>query len=134
MIRNVETSTDRFRRDFDRWLDRSNLDGTTREDRYNSHVKKFEKATDRLRSEFDRNDRRWETREQVQETLNAAKPVAQMMNNHRFGRNLENQWRNLRKALNMLASTYSCFDRWRDFGLARSVKESQRFSKTQDSE
>lgn len=106
VIRNVEIGADHFRKDFDRWLDRSNLDGTTKEDRYNSRVKRFENATDRLRSEFDRSDRWWETREHVQETLNAAKPVAQMMNNRGFGRNLENQWRNLRRALNKLASTY----------------------------
>jgi hypothetical protein len=106
VIKNVEIGSDEFRKDFDRWLDRSNLDGTTKEERYNSRVKNFEKATDRLRSEFDRKDKWWETREHVQETLNAARPVGQMMNNRGFGRNLETQWRHLRKALNKLAVTY----------------------------
>lgn len=106
VIKNVEIGSNEFRKDFDRWLDRSNLDGTTKEDRYNSRVRNFEAATDRLRSEFDRKDRWWETREDVQGVLNAARPVGQMMNNRGFGRNLETQWRQLRKALNKLASTY----------------------------
>src|SRR5687767_5580209 len=38
LIRNVEQSAQEFRRDFDRWLDRSPLDGQRREDEYNQRV------------------------------------------------------------------------------------------------
>jgi hypothetical protein len=106
VIRNVELGANDFRKDFDRWLDHSRLEGSEKEDRYNSKVKAFERATDKLRSEFDRSDKWWETRANVQETLTQARPVAEMMRRNRFGRDLEFQWNKLRKALNKLASTY----------------------------
>ena len=106
IIKNVETSADTFRKDFDHWLDHSHFDGKEKEDKFNSKVKRFEKATDKLRSEFDRNDSWWETRNEVQKTLDEARQVGQMMRNHEFGRDVERQWANLKRDLNKLASTY----------------------------
>jgi hypothetical protein len=106
IIKNVEIGSDEYRRDFDRWLDDSRLDGSEREDRYNSRVRTFENAADKLRSEFDKKDRWWEVRDDVNATLNAARPVGEMMRSRRFPRNLEFQWNKLRKALNKLADTY----------------------------
>lgn len=109
VIANTERVANDFRRDLDRWLDNSRLDGTEREDRYNSKVRVFEEATNRLRAEFDRRDKWWETRDQVREVLDAAKPVADFMRRpgrRKYSSVLANQWWHLRKQLNKLAYTY----------------------------
>ena len=94
VIARLERNANDFRRDLDRWLDVSRIDGTRREDEYNSRVRVFEEATNRLRAEFNRRDRWAETRDQVKEVLDAAKPVAEMMRRRgrRNSRVLDSQW------------------------------------------
>ncbi|HVF86969.1 MAG TPA: hypothetical protein VM866_05235 [Pyrinomonadaceae bacterium] len=106
IIRQLESSSDDFRRDFDRNLDQSRRDGTRMEDTFNARVKRFEDAVDTLRGEFDRRDDWWESRNNVQQMLEAARPVSVMMNNRRFRGNLVSQWRKLRRNVNDLARTY----------------------------
>ena len=106
IIKNVENSAERFRKDFDRWLDHSHFDGKEREDKFNSRVKRFDQATDRLRHEFDRRDSWWETRNEVQKMMTEADSVSHMMRGHEFGRDVEDQWRRLRSDINKLAGTY----------------------------
>lgn len=107
LINRIETGSNRFRRDLDHDLDRSRLDGSRREDNINIDVKKFEEAFNQLRSEFDRNDRWWETRKHVETSLDAARPVAVRLRNNRMSQNVQNQWRNLRRDLNQLATRYN---------------------------
>jgi hypothetical protein len=108
VIARLERNANDFRRDLDRWLDNSRMDGTRREAEYNGRVKAFEQATNRLRAEFDRRDKWWEARDQVKEVLETAKPVAEVMRRggRRNSRDLENQWWTLRRQLNKLATTY----------------------------
>ena len=106
IIKSVEDSADRFRKDFDHWLDHSRFDGKEREDKFNSKVKKFEESTDRLRHEFDRTDSWWKTRNEVQKMLNEGDSVSRMMRSHQFARDVEDQWRRLRSDINKLAATY----------------------------
>lgn len=108
VIANLERNANEFRRDLDRWLDNSRMDGTEREDYYNSKVRVFEEATNRLRAEFDRRDKWWETRDQVRDVLNAAKPISDFMRRprRRPSQTLSNHWWHLRKELNKLATTY----------------------------
>ena len=106
IIKDVESSSERFRKDFDHWLDHSHFDGKEREDKFNSKVKRFDQATDRLRHEFDRRDSWWETRTEVQKMMTEADSVSRMMRSHEFGRDVEDQWRRLRSDINKLASTY----------------------------
>ena len=106
IIKTVENSANRFRKDFDHWLDHSRFDGKEREDKFNSKVKKFEQSTNRLRHEFDVRDSWWETRNEVQKVLTEGDSVSRMMRGHEFGRDVEDQWRRLRSDLNKLASTY----------------------------
>lgn len=107
IIRRVEEGSDRFRKDLDRDLDRSRLDGSKKEDRINENIKKFERALDELRKDFDRRDSWWESRSNVQVALDAARPVATRMRNNPFSENVRAQWRNLRNDLNRLAATYN---------------------------
>lgn len=107
IIRRVEEDSNRFRQDLDRDLDRSRLDGSKKEDRINEDVRRFEDALDRLRREFDRNDSWWESRNNVQVALDAARPVETRLRNNTFSSNVQNQWRNLRRDLNKLAFAYN---------------------------
>lgn len=97
IIRNLETSSDVFSRDF------KNRNTSSSERRI---VDRFENAVDGLRRNFDRNDNWWSTRNDVQGIMDEAQQVNQLMNNERFARPLEVQWRNLRRDINQLAATY----------------------------
>jgi hypothetical protein len=97
IVRNLETSSDVFSRDF------KNRNTSTSERRI---VDNFENAIDRLRRNFDRNDNWWSTRNDVQSIMDESQQVNQLMNNERFARALEVQWRNLRRDINALANTY----------------------------
>lgn len=106
IIERLETSSDEFRRDFDRAMDNSNLNGTAQETRFNNMVRDFENSVDRLRREFDRNDTWWNTRNDVQNMVRNASPVNTMMNTLPFRRNIERQWVRLRNDVNTVADTY----------------------------
>ena len=105
-IDRLENSSNTFRRDFDRYMDRSNLNGTDTEDRYNDMVADYEDALDRLRSEFNRRNNWWESRSDVQEMLSRAEPVNGIINGLPFSRNIESRWRNMRNDINKVADTY----------------------------
>lgn len=106
IIRRVESSSNRFQREVDRYLDYSRLNGTRREDNINEDVRQFAAALDGLRREFDRRDNWWETRQQVEAALVPAREVAVRFRNNRFDYRLQSQWRNLERDLNQLARTY----------------------------
>lgn len=97
IIRDLETSSDVFSRDF------RNRNTSNNERRI---VDNFENAVDRLRRNFDRNDNWWNTRDDVQGIMDESRRVNQLMNNERFARPLEAQWRDLRRDINLLANTY----------------------------
>jgi hypothetical protein len=106
IISKLETSSNTFRRDFDRAMDNSSLNGSSTEDRYNAEVRQYENSLDRLRRDFDRNDNWWETRSDVSDVIREAQTVNTMMNTIAFRRNLERQWNSMRNDLNSLADTY----------------------------
>ncbi len=106
IIKLIEDNTDVFRKEVDRYLDRSRLDGTRAEDRINDRVKEFEHATDDLRKDFDRRDSWWESRDHVRRMLDKARPVADIFRRGRFGPALEVEWKRLRRNINRLATTY----------------------------
>jgi hypothetical protein len=106
IISNLEQSSDSFRRDFDRYLDESSLNGTREEDRLNDIVRDYENSLDNLRRNFNDTDRWWDNRADVQDLMRDARPVNAMMNNLPFARKLERQWRNMRRDINKLADTY----------------------------
>ncbi len=105
-IDKLETSSNRFRNDFDRFMDRSNLNGTRTEDEYNGYVEDYENSLDRLRNQFNRRRNWWDNRSNAEEMLNRAQPVNTMMNAIPFARNLERQWRTMRNDINKVADTY----------------------------
>jgi len=106
IISKLEASSNRFRADFDNAMDRSNLNGTNEEDRFNGMVKDYENALNRLRRDFDRTNSWWDARNNVQYAIQRAEPVNNMMNSIAFRRNLERQWTAMRNDLNTLADTF----------------------------
>jgi len=109
-IASVEQTSNIFRRDFDRYLDQSNLNGTREEDRLNAIVQNYERSLNSLRINFDRTDSWQETRSNVQDVMRDARPVNQMMIALPFARSLERQWNNMRRDINRLANTYGLPD------------------------
>ncbi len=109
LLDRIETQTDAFSREVDRSLDRSNIDGTTREDNITSVVSEFEQATDALNSNF---TSRRSSAVDVQEVLNRALAINTFMQNNRVSTLAQRQWTQLRNELNLLASTYRVGSNW----------------------
>jgi len=97
-VRNLEASSDTFARDF------KSAGGTTSNERRT--VDRFENAVDRLRSRFNNTNTWWQSRNAVQTMMTEAQQVNTMMRNEAYARQLERQWRGLRRDINKLADTY----------------------------
>lgn len=100
-IQSLENSSDVFSRDF------RSAGGTTSGERRT--VDRFENAVDRLRQRFNSSNNSnswWSNRNEVQGIMTEARQVNVMMNNARYVRQLERQWRDLRRDINKLADTY----------------------------
>jgi len=106
IIRNAEDSSDRFRTDFRNQMNQNYGLSNSQKNQYNNNVARCEEALDRLRDHFNKNNSWWESRNQVQDVVNASQNVNTMMNVLPFRRNLENQWRQLRNSINTLADTF----------------------------
>lgn len=107
IIKRVETSTDKFKKEFDKALDHSRLNNTNREDQLNQRAKDFEHATDELRKQFDRTDKWIDNKEQVRTCLSLASRLNVAMRNRRLGPKVESRWASLRYDLNTLADVYN---------------------------
>jgi hypothetical protein len=107
IINNLETRLDRFRKDFDKSLDKSRLDGSDREDHLNQKAKELEKATDELRREFDARDAWIENKDEVRRCLNLAQDINTAMKNRNLGKATESNWSAVRYELNTLAKIYN---------------------------
>lgn len=107
IIKRVEDSTDKFKKEFDKALDRSRLNNTNREDQLNQYAKDLEHATDDLRKQFDRTDKWMDNRDQVRTCLVLASKINVAMRNRRLGPKVESRWNGLRYDLNTLAGVYN---------------------------
>lgn len=105
IIGRVENSSNEFRTDFRRELDRSNLTNSQKST-YRRQVDNFENAADRLRKNFNSDNNWWSSRSQVQALIASAQPINTTMNSIGFRRNIERQWNRLRTDINSLADTF----------------------------
>ena len=103
LIQRIETRSDTLQRSIDTALDRSRLDGTTREDEINRLVADFEAATDRLRQRF---ESRNSTAVDARAVLQNAAPINRFIINNRLGNPAERDWRLLQSDLDQLARNY----------------------------
>jgi hypothetical protein len=109
LLARIETGTDTFKVQIARNLDRSNADGTNREDSINTMVANFETATDRLRANF---SSRRSTADDVTEVLNRAVGVNNFVLRSRLSRPAESQWTSIRTDLDTLAGYYRVSSNW----------------------
>jgi len=109
LLNRIEQRTDVFKRQADRGLDRSGINGTRTEDSISAYITEFENATDRLKERF---DARESTVEDVNEVLTRATYIDQFMSRNRLTNAAQMQWRNLRTDLTTLATYYRVSWNW----------------------
>ena len=93
LLNRIETRTDNFRREVDRSLDNSRVDGTRFEENVAEFVTNFENATDQLRNNF---AARNSTVADAQEVLDRAVFINDFMANNRVSVQAQNQWNLIR--------------------------------------
>jgi hypothetical protein len=107
VINRVEDRVDNFVERYDKSLDHSKLNGTSREDWLMKRAKDLESATDELSREFDRRDAWVENKDEVRKCLNIATDIDRNMRNYHYGAATETSWANVRFELNTLADIYN---------------------------
>jgi len=107
VIQRVEDRVDNFVDNYDRSLDKSKLNGSSREDWLNKRARDLESATDELSREFDRRDAWAENKDEVRKCLNIATDIDRNMRNYKFGSATEANWSRVRYELNTLADIYN---------------------------
>ena len=107
IVNRVETRVDHFVKQYDKSLDRSKLNGTSREDWLNKRADDLEHATDEMRKHFDVSDQWIDNKDEVRKCLNIASDINKSMNTHNFGAATEANWANVRFELNSLADVYN---------------------------
>ena len=107
VITRVEDRVDNFVGKYDKSLDRSRLNGSSREDWLMKRAKDLEAATDELSREFGRRDAWIENKDEVRRCLNIASDINRNLKSYRFGAATENNWANVRYELNTLADVYN---------------------------
>jgi hypothetical protein len=107
VINRVEDRVDNFMKNYDKALDRSKLDGSSRENWLMDRARDLERATDELAREFDRRDAWAENKAETRQCLNIASDIDRNMKNYRFGTVTETNWNRVRYELNTLADIYN---------------------------
>ena len=111
LLNRIEQRTDMFKRNLDRALDTSRLDGSDSEDMINDYVKDFENATDALKQKFDAKD---SVSSDVEDVLNRASFINSFMTRNRLSTTAQRDWVNVRTDLNTLARYYTVSWDWRN--------------------
>jgi len=106
VINRVETRTDTFRRQIDRYYDRNQ--NSNREQLLN-YVNDFENATDSLKSNF---SSRRSASADVQDVLNRASYIDSFLRSNRVNNNIQTGWNLVRTDLNTLANYYRVSWNW----------------------
>lgn len=109
LLNRIENRTNAFQREVERTLDRSVIDGTSREESITALIANFETATDRLANNF---ASRRSTAADVQEVLNRAVGVNNFVARNRLSVPAENHWAAIRTDLNTLAGYYRVAVNW----------------------
>jgi hypothetical protein len=107
VINRLETRLDAFKKQYDKSLDKSRLNGSDREDWLNKRAKDLEHATDDLRKHFDVSDRWIENKDDVQRCIDIARDIDKNIRGARYGAATESNWANVRRELNTLADIYN---------------------------
>jgi len=107
VINRVEDRVDNFVSNYDKALDRSRLDGSSRENWLMNRARDLERATDELSREFDRRDAWADNKAETRNCLNIASDIDRNMRNYKFGAAAEGNWNRVRYELNTLSDIYN---------------------------
>ena len=100
-LKRIEQGSDRFRSSLDSALDKSPLDGTSREDEINAYVKQFYEATKILRDRFDDHK---STSQDVQIVLERADRIDGFLRREPLTARAQEDWTAVRANLDQLAN------------------------------
>lgn len=110
LLARLDSSSTRFRNSLNRALDRSRLDGSSRETELNSYVNEFDQAAARLRARF---QSRQAVAADVEEVLDRGWSIdAFMRNNTTLNPVAQQHWRTVRTDLQTLARYYNVPWNW----------------------
>jgi len=113
VVTRIDNRTSVFRKSLDATLDRSKWDGTRAEDNINQLVKDFDSAVNSLRvSLSDRDERRRESTDEVQEVLRRAVLIDNFLVNRRVRGDVLDNWVALRGELDRLAQNFNLTAGW----------------------
>lgn len=119
-LKRIEQSSDRFHSSLDSALDKSPLDGTSREDEINAYVKQFYEATKILRDRF--NDHKSTSRD-VQVVLERADRIDGFLRRQVLTSRAQEDWSAVRTNLDQLATVYDVRWGWNGEGTRPGVVE-----------
>ena len=94
-----------FERDLDRSLDRSRVDGTRREDRFNNEARQFRNAVGNLKSSFGNGRDLYRSRDEAQRVLNEARQLDRVVG--RLNNQASYRWAEIRRELNVISNAYN---------------------------
>jgi hypothetical protein len=109
LLGRIERDADRFRKSLDSSLDKTAFDGTKAEDNINDFIKEFEVATDHLKDRF---SKKQSASADAEDVLQRAARVDAFMQNHTLTERAQNDWAQLRRSLDELATAYSVSWKW----------------------
>ena len=107
LISQAESHSNRFVAAFDRALDRSGMEGTIREERLNERARDLENALNMVRQTYEQGGSNFEIRSQLDNALNTAERINNVMRNRQLSFQAERQWTMLRSDLNRLAAMFN---------------------------
>jgi hypothetical protein len=95
-----------FRMSLRRALNHSRLDGTDREDELNAQAGRLEREMQRVSGDWNGHHDARRTRAHVSRAIEAAYDINRTMQRRRMSPRLQDEWRALRRELNMLAEVF----------------------------
>ncbi|HKG45431.1 MAG TPA: hypothetical protein VKB02_01795 [Pyrinomonadaceae bacterium] len=109
LMAQLKKDTERFRKSFDRSLDKSRLDDTNREDDINKFLKNYEEATERLYERFKDNK---SVGADVEAVLDGAVEIDRFVTRRLANERAQRDWAAVRQDLRRLADAYNVTWRW----------------------
>ena len=109
LLTRTKKSADRFRRSFDRAVDRIRMDGSREDNNMRQFVKDFAGMTNYLSEHFDRHQ---VVRNEIEDVLRRSVSIDSFMQRHQLTVQAENDWLAVRRDLDDLARAYNVTWNW----------------------
>jgi hypothetical protein len=106
-IKSLKNLSAQFERQLDRALDRSRADGTRREDTLNELAERFKDAADDLDDAYDNRRDYSRSADEARRVLSIGSQIDRAISRGRNLRNVQNNWRNIERNLQVLARAYN---------------------------